>query len=380
MSNNNLDFMLLMEDYYQSYSETYNLIKNNNYSYRQMTDILFSKQIYYGNSYINAFKDHGYSVEQVLPHSEPIQSKWAEENGLQHLNFSLDKKIRWLWMKLRYRNTLQLKLEEIVTEQIQLYRPKVLWIFSGVAVTSQNLDKWRKYVGKIVLWWSCNIKNNYPYKGFDLILTCIPHLVEYFNNNNIKTEFVPHAFNPDILKSVRESSNKINKVVFAGALSGGHAERIHFLDKLSEKIDIDFYGKGVEFLPEFSHLRRNYLGEVWGKDLYSIFAKYLITIHLNIGIAGTSFSAKRLFEAGGMGSCVITEHPEGKQNTFEIGHEIITFKDFNDCVNKIKYYLETPKEAIRIGLNAQKRVVKDHNYHIRVGHIINLMRTKNIIN
>ena len=371
--------MLLMEDYYQSYSETYNLINNNKYSYRQMTDILFSKQIYYGNSYLNAFKDHGYSVEQILPHSEPIQSKWAEENGLQYSHFSVNKKIRWLWMKLRYRNILQLKLDEIVTEQIQVYRPKVLWIFSGVAVTSQNLEKWRKYVGKIVLWWSCNIKTHYPYQGFDLILSCIPNLVEYLNNNNIKTELVAHAFNPEILKNVQPSSNKKKKVVFAGSLSLGHAERIHFLNKLSERINIDFYGKGVEFLPEISQLRRNYLGEVWGKDLYSIFAKYLMAIHLNIGIAGTSFSAKRLFEAGGMGSCVITEHPESKQNIFEIGREIITFKDFNDCVNKIKYFLETPEEAIRIGLNAQKRVLKDHNYHIRVGQIINLMRSNNII-
>ena len=371
--------MLLMEDYYQSYSDTYNLLMNNHYSYREITDILFSKQIYYGNSYISAFKDHGYTVEQMLPHSKPIQSKWAEENGLQHFNFSMNEKIRWLWKKVRNRHTLQLKLEEIVTEQIQLYRPKVLWIFSGVGVTSQMLDKWRKYVGKIVLWWSCNIKNNYPYKDFDLILTCIPHLVEYFNNDNLITEFVPHAFNPDILKVVGEGRNKKNKVVFAGALSNGHAKRIHFLDKLSEKIDIDFYGEGVEFLPESSRLRGNYLGEAWGKDLYSIFAKYLITIHLNIGIAGTSFSAKRLFEAGGMGSCVITEHPDVEQNIFEIGNEIITFKDFDDCVNKIKYFLETPKEAIRIGLNAQKRVIKDHNYHIRAGQIINLMRNHNII-
>ncbi|HAC62858.1 MAG TPA: hypothetical protein DCF68_04810 [Cyanothece sp. UBA12306] len=375
MSNLNqekLDFLLLMEDYQSSYTKAIN--KDSaiaSLSYNDCSKELFSQLIYYGDAYINQLNSQGFKAHQVLPDCLPLQYKWAEENRVWVPPTWLSKgKFKWYWRRLLKTDPETWAREKIITEQIKQLQPKLVWVFSGVPVSKKTLDIWRSYTEKILLWWACPLAPGFPYGKFDLILSGIPDIAKYFRVRGFNAAHMPHAFDERILEKVPTSAEKIPKLAFVGSLSEAHLERILLLDALSRNVEIDFYGTGVHLLSEDSPLRQRYYHPVWGEELYSIYGSYLLVIHKNIGVAGRSFSAKRLFEATGMGACVITESTDDHRELFKPDEEIVTYSSLEECIEKIKYLLDHPQKAIEIGKKAQHRTLTEHTYHQRVKELL----------
>ncbi|MGH7889424.1 MAG: CgeB family protein, partial [Thermodesulfobacteriota bacterium] len=338
------------------------------------TKQLFSMLFYYGDSYINALDSEGFSGEQIVPKCRSLQYKWAEEHSLWTLPSWVSKRpFRWYWTRGLKTSPELWDSARILTEQIKRLRPRFIWVFSGVPVSNDDLLKWRPYTESILLWWSSPLTPRFPYKGFDLILSGIPSLVRHFQAEGLNATYLPHAFDHRTLQRVPSFAERIPRVAFVGSLSRNHVDRIRFLDSLSRHVEIDFYGHGLDFLPQDSPLRERYYGPAWGKDLYAIYGSYPIVIHKNIDMAGKSASAKRLFEATGMGACVVTEAEDDLGDLFQPEREIVTYSSFEECVNKIKYLLDNPKEAFQIGKQAQARTLKDHSYERRVQQILNYM-------
>lgn len=375
MSNLNhgkLDFLLLMEDYQSSYTKA---IKKDSplseLSYENCSKELFSKLIYYGDAYINELNAQGFQATQVIPYCLPLQSKWAAENGVWiPPSWASKKPFQSFWYRLLRSHPETWARDKIVTEQIKRLKPRFVWVFSGVPVSRQTIKMWRAYTEKIILWWACPLAPGFPYDTFDLILSGIPDIAKYFQVRGFNAAHMPHAFDERILQKVTPTLDKIPKLAFVGSLSEAHLERILLLDTLSRSIDIDFYGTGANLLSKESPLRQKYYHSVWGEELYSIYGSYLLVIHKNIGIAGQSFSAKRLFEATGMGACVITEATEDQRELFKSDEEIVTYSSVEECVEKIKYLLNNPQKAIEIGQKAQRRTLTEHTYHQRVQELI----------
>ena len=61
-----------------------------------------------------------------------------------------------------------------------------------------------------------------------------------------------------------------------------------------------------------------------------------------------------------MGTALFIEQTQNIQDLLIPEKEIIVYNSTRDCIKKIKYYLEDPDELVRIGINAQKRVLSDH--------------------
>jgi len=375
----NLDFFLLMEDYWKA---------NNNFlarnpdifcqPYEKVTQNLFSNFIYYGDSYKYALSREGYTAEQSIPACEDLQLKWAAENGMSQPPEWLSKKpFRWWWTQiLRTKNLKDQFKDSIVTEQLKKTKPRVLWIFSwSLPLNADTIASWRRYADKIVLWWSCPIDPEVPYSSFDLILSSIPSLVKHFQTEGIDARYLPHSFDPRILQSISPVKERLKKVVFVGSLSSRYKNRVTLLDYLSRNIDLDFYGYySINALPQDSPLITNYHGNVWGRDLYRIYNSYLLTVHKNIDIAENSFSAKRLFEATGMGTCVVAEDSDKIRAFFEPDKEIVTYRTPEDCLPKVRRLLANPQEAMEIGKRAQERTLRCHTYETNVKKLISYLK------
>jgi hypothetical protein len=215
-----LDFMLLVEDYMMSYTKALNQLPNlNNLTYQYCTNELFSKSIYYGNSYEDALTELGFSTKQFIPGCVPLQYKWALEYGVSTIPLWTSKfPFILYWTRYLTTSLINFSLQRIIDKQIQFYRPDVLWVFSGVRVSSDIIKSWRKYAKKIILWWSCPIFPNFPYSDFDLIVSCIPTLVKYFQSLGINAEHVSHAFDEKILNKVQESSDRIPGIAWPSPL------------------------------------------------------------------------------------------------------------------------------------------------------------------
>lgn len=68
----------------------------------------------------------------------------------------------------------------------------------------------------------------------------------------------------------------------------------------------------------------------------------------------------RLFQATGVGSCLITDAAANMSDLFVDGQEIVTYDSLNDCLEKIRYLLDHEAEREKIAKAGQKRTLKCH--------------------
>ena len=70
--------------------------------------------------------------------------------------------------------------------------------------------------------------------------------------------------------------------------------------------------------------------------------------------------ALRLFEATGLGSCLVADTGPNMSDLFEEGKEIITYTTKEDAVEKIKYLLDNQKKISEIAEAGKQRTFRCH--------------------
>ena len=241
-------------------------------------------------------------------------------------------------------------------------------------MTAGQIASWRKTVRRIVLWWSCALDETMPYQSFDLILSCIPGLVEQFRSRGLNAEYMPHAFDVRIHDRVAPRvGGRVRRVAFVGALSAAHRERVGFSDALSREVEIDFFGSGADLLPRDSPLRARVHAPVWGTDLYRVYGSYALAVHKNSEAAGSSASAKRLFEATGMGAAMVAEDDPWLPRLFDPASEIVTYDSVASCAETITHLLADEAAVTSVAARGQRRTLHDHTYEARVRQFTRLV-------
>jgi spore maturation protein CgeB len=70
----------------------------------------------------------------------------------------------------------------------------------------------------------------------------------------------------------------------------------------------------------------------------------------------------RLFEATGVGTCLITDWKKNLQQLFEPDKEIVVYESAEEMVEKTKWLLNHPREREEIASAGKERTMKDHTY------------------
>ncbi len=83
----------------------------------------------------------------------------------------------------------------------------------------------------------------------------------------------------------------------------------------------------------------------------------------------------RLFEATGVGTCLITDWKRNLSELFEPEKEVITYKTKEECIEKIKWLLMNPLETQKIAKAGQARTLKDHTTENRAELIHELLKS-----
>jgi spore maturation protein CgeB len=96
-----------------------------------------------------------------------------------------------------------------------------------------------------------------------------------------------------------------------------------------------------------------------------VLAKSKITFHRRADLVDGCAGAMRLFEATGMGAMLLTDEDSDIGLVFEPGVEVVTYSSYEDCVEKIRYFLEHESERERIALKGQERTFNDHSLNAR---------------
>lgn len=82
----------------------------------------------------------------------------------------------------------------------------------------------------------------------------------------------------------------------------------------------------------------------------------------------------RCFEVTGLGSCLVTDRGPELREFFDVDNDIVTFDTVDECVEKIKYLLDHPKEIERIAANGQRTTLARHTVRHRCHEIAEKLR------
>lgn len=114
------------------------------------------------------------------------------------------------------------------------------------------------------------------------------------------------------------------------------------------------------------------------EEMVNIFNESKININLSLSskIGFEDQIKGRNFEVPACGGFLLSNYADNLEDYFEIGKEIVCFKDKYDLVKKIKHYLHNDEERLEITKRGYDRIISNHTYVHRFVEIFNKLGLK----
>jgi spore maturation protein CgeB len=364
---------LVIDTYYPKFLGKFYSSFNQDGSYeehwRALMDELFGTSDFYSKN----LKELGCKASEIVFNDIVLQQKWMKEHGLDAGYYSFYR--NYLCFKIMNRLSIipwEYKLPyKILKAQVDFYRPDILYV-QDVTIDGRFLHEIKNSVKLIVGQTACPLPSNVNLKVYDLIMTSFPHFVSRFGEMGINSEYFRIAFETTVLERIG-IHDRVYNCTFVGGISKAHRSGTELLERLANKVDIDFFGYGVENLPENSVIRKKHHGEVWGKEMYKVLAQSKITINRHIDVAENFANNMRLYEATGCGAMLITDMKDNLNELFDIGKEVVAYNNVNELVELIRYYVDRDSEREAIARAGQKRTITEHTYYNRMKDLLNIL-------
>lgn len=220
----------------------------------------------------------------------------------------------------------------------------------------------------------------------DIFFTMSEGLVDEFRKINPNSFWLTQAFEPSFFKisEITEADERTFSadVTFVGNL-GSKMQYIARRESLNrvirEGFKLKWWGpkipRKLSTIPLiFGKLGRAYGGRfIWGEE-YTKAAK-LSKIFLAFDAAPQirkSMSA-RMYTAVGCGAFYMCQHVDGIEDILEPDKEIVTFRDEDEMVDKIRFYLKNDSLRRQIADAGKMRVLKEHTYKIRTEQMLKII-------
>jgi len=373
-------------------------------SYENQLRTLFSHFFNYGDSLTQCLQPHGYEAAEILYDLEPLQKKWAEENGCKYTSEI-----------------------EILIAQIQKFKPDVLYLHNAYSPQLFDMIQRRKelfpFLRTLILFRGYPEVDR-PLAQFlacaDILLVGSPVLERICKKHQLKPHRFHHYFDPRVLSHLQVAS-KAQGVTFLGTSGYGygwnHQPRYQYLLELLKTTPIECWleenqnvtsswkeavkRKGevlfswgpqplllqlVESWLVPSTLRKlafnglarktstaafptaplrtlfpNHCHEsVFGLEMYQKLAASSITFNKHTFAAAGTVDNIRLFEATGVGTCLLTDTGSNLGELFEADREVVTYSSVDECREKMHYLLQNETARQQIASRGQQRTLKEH--------------------
>ncbi len=397
-------------DYYGEFLKSHyeNNPDNKGLNYQEEYNSIVNESIEIVSSYGKYLRKAGVDAIDIISNADSLQKKWTKEHNINS----------------------DLSSEEIVLEQLKYYKPDVVWIDTTRLLTKEWINLLKNEVEnlKLVVGHICAPYNETLETAFhelDIVFTCSPCTVTELKQKGVKqVELVYHAFNHSILDEIKGNKNKFieSNLVFTGSLITGyglHNERIEYLEKIvNSNIDMAFYGNlestnriflkrsfsqtirllnklSLDFIVDnisilnkhklhaqadikfySNKLKERVEDPVFGMNMYKVLEKANICFNIHGDIAGKCAGNLRLFEATGIGTCLVTDWKENMKDLFDLENEVVTYKSVEECIDKVKWLMDNPDEMRRIAQAGQRRTLKDHTIEKRVEKVNDILRSR----
>jgi spore maturation protein CgeB len=331
----------------------------------------FESAMFGGTAFeVAALRALGHEATVSIINTRPAQQAWAHEHGVDLLP-------DWRWpVRLRRgfvpwpRSSVDRRwIGQALLAQVRHLQPDVVHVQCMDSIDTAVLPEIRSMVRLVVGQIAAPLPLRRATAGYDLVVSSLPNFVERFRAAGLDSAWLPLAFEPAVLAAIGPRTRDIG-VSFVGSIQRSHGSRAELLDAIAGEIRLDVWTPDAAGLPRSSPLRRHAHGEVWGADMYRVLASSRITLNTHIDVAEGYANNLRLYEATGMGALLITDRKVNLDELFDVGREVVAFSDAEDCVAKVRYYVDHPDEAAAIAAAGQARTLRDHTWLDRMARLV----------
>jgi spore maturation protein CgeB len=231
-----------------------------------------------------------------------------------------------------------------------------------------------------------------------LLLTPAAHLADEWRRAGYHTALVRHAFEPRVLEALGPPGAS-SPLTFIGNCSPlSHPERHAWLRVLADglpelQIWTDSFDIPTRSLLRSvlaalarnrahrvwdhfaSPLRRRAHGALYGLRMLGQLRDSLVTLNRHISLSRPSAANMRLYEATGVGACLVTDAREDMADVFAPDAEVVTYGGAAECLEKVRWLLDHPARAREIAQSGQRRTLREHTYERRAAQVEELFLT-----
>jgi len=355
-----------------------------------------------------AFGALGHEVFGILANAKPLQRAWANENSLS-------------WSELHWQ-------VQVATAQLRKFKPDVLLLYEASGFDASWLDQIRVDCPslRMVLGFSASPSGDpATLRRCDIALSSCPPVIKKFERAGCRTHYFPHAFNPNIVDRLPSRNPIREQVLFSGSIvraDGYHFKREKVLEALVAQVAIVLHCPEEEYsfirdlirttgrrgiyalmkslellgvdlekrrripiigpaakwtnLPQSQispHLSRFMRPPVYGMEMMNLLRSAAVALNDHGEICEGYTSNMRMFEATGVGSCLLTDATRDLATFFEPDREVVAYNSPEECVEKARWLLAHPKEREGIALAGQKRTLREHCYNHRAANLNELV-------
>ena len=335
----------------------------------------------------SALSKLGYETCDLVINAEPMQKTWAAERGRAFGDEN------WLF--------------DIAAAQITDFRPDVLIVADYSTVTAAFLHHLRASCPSLRLvlgWCGAPYRDGAIFGECDIVLSCVPELVAHFCERGISSRHVNHAFEPRVLEKIDRAAAPTADFVFLGSIFKAdkfHLERERILTRLVEETDLQIWSevgaqprvparartslrgaarraarlilggasKSQPSLDVDVRIARRARPPLFGLEMFQQLHDSRVACNTHIDISPVNASNMRLFEATGVGACLLTDWKANLSELFLPDAEVVAYRDAVECVEKVKYLLAHEGERRRVALAGQRRTLRDHTFASRAAQI-----------
>jgi len=370
---------------------------------RRLLDDFFG----WSDFYQHALRPLGYDAHELVINAEPLQRAWALEHGVPFPDAD------WAF--------------EVAYHQVTRADPEILFLDDTSTFPLPWIERVRAgcpSLRLVVGWSGAPSDHRGALAAYDAVLSNVPEIVAALQEAGKRTFHLHHAFEPRVLERIDAERAPTLGFTFVGQMVAGadnHGERQRLLLRLAERTDIRIYSPSAGTsrrarlkrrvkpllrpiaaaldrlplpgelrrrvplppadspayarapeLPEA--LRRRLHAPVFGLEMFQLLRNSRATFNCHIGASRRSASNMRLFEATGVGACLVTDMKDNLASLFEPGEEVVTYESFEECVEKVRWLAANPDQAAAIGRKARARTLRDHTYGQRAARLDEILR------
>ena len=369
--------------------------------YAEQHSVIDRDHLVWANASCQSMGVFGYEVLNVDRSLASIQYAWASERGIDPTKTTPN---------------------DLVLKQALEFKPEVVVYDAEDRALLVRLREEVKTLRLVIGRAGSRLSPGRCWELMDVLITCAPESVEALESLGVRAKHIHHGFDHRILEDLSDSRRRI-RVSAVGSIvrrSGFHLEREQVLEEVSRSLPLEIYSPAAETgardwmksiaagitygglwglkrggiyplvkdvplvaqlqrvasplrAPTNARLAKLCRPPVFGLEYFQILRDSVVSLNTHADTSPRFASNLRLFEATGVGSCLLTDWKDNIRELFEPDCEIVTYRTAKEAAAKAQWLDENPDEAQKIGLAAMRRTATAHGYLHRAAELHDLI-------